>query len=85
MRGLVVALIVLAAVAAAFAFGFINIDQTRDAKLPKVAVEGGQAPKFDVDTAKVNVGTRTTEIDVPVVGTKKEEVEVPTMDVQKAH
>ena len=70
---LFVILIVVALVVAAFAFGFINIDQTKTAKLPDVKVEtsGGQAPAFDVDTAKVDVGTETKTIEVPTVSVEK--------------
>lgn len=73
--GWLIALLVIAAlVVAAFAFGLIDIDQTKQAKLPDVEVntEGGQAPSFDVDTADVDVGT------------KKETIEVPTVDVDRA-
>jgi hypothetical protein len=52
------AVVVVLAVIAAFAFGLINISQTREAKLPEVAVSGGQAPAFHVDTAKVAAGPK---------------------------
>jgi hypothetical protein len=67
---IVIALLVVAA----FAFGLINIDQTREAVAPTVKLEtsGGQAPVFDVQTADVDVGTKT------------ETVEVPTINVQPA-
>lgn len=86
MRGIIVAVVLVVAVIAAFAFGLIDINQTKDAKMPEVAVQGGQAPAFDVDTAKVNVGTKETSVDVPKVevGTTKTDVKVPTVDVQKA-
>jgi len=50
-------------------------------------VKGGQAPAFDVDTAKVDVGTKETSVDVPKVevGTTKTDVELPTVDVEKAN
>lgn len=71
---LFVILAIVALVVAAFAFGLIDIDQTKTAKLPDVKVEtsGGQAPAFDVDTAKVDVGT------------EKKTIEVPTLSVEKA-
>ena len=74
MGWLIALIVVVALVVAAFAFGLINIDQTQSAKLPDVKVEttGGQAPKFAVDTAKVDVGT------------KDETIKVPTVDVEKA-
>lgn len=68
--GWLIAIIVLVAlVVAAFAFGLIDIDQTKTAALPDVKVEtsGGQAPAFDVNTADVNVGTKTETIEVPTV------------------
>ncbi len=67
----IIAVVVL--VVAAFAFGFINIDQTKTAKLPDVKVEtsGGQAPAFDVNTAKVDVGTEKKTIEVPTVSMEK--------------
>ncbi len=87
MRAIVVAAILVILVIAAFAFGLVNINQTKDAKLPEVAVQGGQAPAFNVDTAKVNVGTKETTVEVPKVevGTTKTDVAVPTVDVQKAN
>ena len=86
MRGFVLAAIIIVVAIVAIAFGLINISQTREAKLPEVAVRGGQTPKFDVDTAKVNVSTRKEAIDVPKVdvGTKKEAIDVPVVDVDKA-
>ena len=84
--GLIIAIIAILAIIAAFAFGLIDINQTKETKLPEVSVQGGQTPAFDVDTAKVDVGTKDTDITVPKVevGTTKTEVKVPTIDVQKA-
>jgi hypothetical protein len=73
--GWLVALLVVAAlVVAAFAFGLIDINQTKETRLPDVKVEttGGQAPTFDADVADVDVGT------------KEETITVPTIDVDKA-
>jgi hypothetical protein len=85
--GIIVAVVAVLAVIAAFAFGLIDINQTKKASLPEVSVSGGSAPAFDVDTAKVAVGTKNTEVTVPKVevGTTKETVKVPTVDVQKAN
>jgi hypothetical protein len=87
MRGIMVVAILVLVVIAAFAFGLIDINQTKETQMPEVAVSGGQAPAFDVDTAKVDVGTRETSVDVPTVhvGTTKTEVDIPTVDVQKAN
>ena len=85
--GIIIAIVAVLAVIAAFAFGLIDIDQTKQTKLPEVSVQGGQAPAFDVDTAKVDVGTKTEDITVPKVdvGTTKTDIKVPTVDVEKAH
>lgn len=85
--GLVAAVIVIVAVIAAFAFGLIDINQTKETRLPDVSVQGGQAPAFDVDTADVDVGTKNTTVELPKVevGTTKEEVKLPTVDVDKAN
>lgn len=84
--GIIIAIVAVLAIIAAFAFGLIDIDQTKDTKLPEVSVQGGQAPAFDVDTAKVDVGTKTENIKVPTVdvGTKDQGIQVPTVDVDKA-
>ena len=85
---LVALLVVVALVVAAFAFGLIDIDQTREAKVPDVKVEatGGQAPAFDVNTADVDVSTKQESIEVPTVDvdTKKTDIAVPTVDVKPA-
>ena len=63
--------------------GLLRVDQTQQAELPKVSVSGGQAPKFDVQTAKVNVGTTQTTIDVPKVETEKKAIDLPKVTVVK--
>lgn len=83
---LVALVVIIALVVAAFAFKLISIDQLTGGSAPTVAVTGGSLPTFKVDTAKVNVGTKQTEITTPTVdvGTKKTAVDVPTLTVQKA-
>jgi hypothetical protein len=87
--GIIIAIVAVLAVIAAFAFGLIDIDQTKETKLPEVSVQGGQAPAFDADTAKVNVGSTTEDVKLPTVdvdvGTTKEQVKLPTVDVDKAN
>ncbi|WP_293879987.1 hypothetical protein [Sphingomonas sp.] len=78
-------MVVVIAGIAAFALGFINIDKTKDGKLPAIRAEGGQMPGFDVKTGKVEVGTKKTTVDVPTVGTHKETIETPTIGVKKAN
>src|SRR3546814_1723287 len=57
--GLIIAVVAVLVVIAVFAFGLVDIDQTRETALPEVKTEGGQMPAFDVDTADVDVGTTT--------------------------
>lgn len=66
-------LVIVGIVVAAFALGLVNIDQTKTAQLPDVKVEttGGQAPAFDVETAKIDVGSKQTTIEVPTVSVEK--------------
>jgi hypothetical protein len=72
MRALLsfIAIVALAAIAAV-SFGFLRIDQTRRAELPRVSISGGQAPKFDVHTVKVDIGTEKKAIDVPTVSVQR--------------
>ncbi len=68
MRAILVLLGVAALIVAALmSFGFIGLDQTRPAALPQVKVEGGQAPKFDVEVGKVDVGTVNRTVEVPAI------------------
>ena len=82
--GLIIAVVAVLVVIAVFAFGLVDIDQTRETALPEVKTEGGQMPAFDVDTADVDVGTTTETVELPkvAVDTTKEEVKVPTVDVE---
>ena len=70
-----------------FTLASCDIDQTQEAELPSVDVdvdaEAGQMPKFDVDWAEVNVGTRTETVKIPkvVVVMEEEEIEIPYVDV----
>lgn len=54
-----------------FATGFWSAD-VKEGALPQVDVsaKGGEMPKVDVDSKEVVVGTKKTEVDVPVVGVK---------------
>ena len=66
LLGLVVVIVVIL-----MAFGFINIDQTRQAQLPSVTVQGGQAPAFQADMGSVDVGTENKTVAVPHVDINK--------------
>ncbi len=58
---------VLAAVATTlmFALSACQVDKTQEGEMPDVKVEGGQLPSYDVETADVDVGTKTTTVEVP--------------------
>jgi hypothetical protein len=79
MRALILILIVVvAAVLIAIGTGFVNINQTREAKAPDVSAtrtgvtaKGGQAPAFDVETGSVKVGTQPTTVKVPALVVEK--------------
>ncbi|WP_121630794.1 hypothetical protein [Tropicibacter alexandrii] len=60
--GAVVAVLVIG-----FAFYMIDIDQTQEAQLPEVTVEGGQAPEFDAEVGDVDVDSETVEVEVPTL------------------
>ena len=77
------AVIVVLLLIAGLWLGLLRVDQTQQAQLPQVSVSGGQAPKFDVQTAKVNVGTTQTTIDVPKVETEKKAIDLPKVTVDK--
>jgi hypothetical protein len=49
--------------------GYIKLDQTQTAQLPRL--EGGQAPKFEASVAKVDVGTVNRTVEVPKVDVQK--------------
>lgn len=85
--GLIVAIIAVLVIIGAFAFGLIDINQTKEAALPEVKTEGGQMPAFDVDTADVDVGTKNATVELPKVDvdTQKEKIPVPTVDVKKTN
>ena len=77
------AVIVVLLLIAGLWLGLLRVDQTQQAELPKVSLSGGQAPKFDVQTAKVSVGTTQTVINVPKVETEKKAIDVPAVSVDK--
>jgi hypothetical protein len=75
---LLILIIVVVAILIALASGFLNINQTRQAKAPEVSTtrngvtaKGGQAPAFDVETGSVKVGTKQTTVKVPALVVEK--------------
>lgn len=70
MRTLLVLLgIVALALLAAMMLGLVRFDQTQMAQLPRL--EGGQAPKFNADVAKVNVGVENKTVALPEISVEK--------------
>jgi len=73
----IILFILILAVAArllAIGTGFVRIPMTRSAQPPNVSVnangvsvKGGQTPTFDIETGSVAVGTKTSNVSVPVV------------------
>ena len=75
MRAIIFILIIIVlAIIAALATGFLDINQIRGAKVPQVAAtrngitaKGGQPPAFDVETGSVSIGTKNTTVKVPAL------------------
>jgi hypothetical protein len=73
MRAILLLLILLVVgVIAAVATGFLDIDQTRSAEVPNISTsregvvaQGGQTPKFEVDTGSVAIGKGEATVPVP--------------------
>jgi hypothetical protein len=63
--------IIVIIVVVLMALGFINIDQTRNGKMPSISVQGGQAPAFQADVGSVDVGTENKTVQVPTVDVTK--------------
>lgn len=65
-----------------------DVDKTQEGEAPKVEVEGGQLPKYDVDGPDVDVKSEEKQVTVPDVDVdvKKEEktITVPHVDVKPA-
>ena len=93
MRAILLILILaVVAVIAAVASGFIDINQTREAKAPQVSAStngvtasGGQSPQFQVETGSVQVGTGTANVAAPTVRIepKNTRVAVPKVTVNR--
>nr|WP_314442004.1 hypothetical protein [uncultured Sphingomonas sp.] len=75
MRAVILLLILLIVGAIALvATGFVNVNQTQPAQVPAVAVgsdgvvvKGGQQPKFQVETGRIEVGKGQATIPVPEI------------------
>lgn len=54
--------------ASAFAFTGCDVRKTQDGEMPKVTVEGGKAPKYEVDGPEVKIEKKTIEVpDIDIV------------------
>ena len=92
MRSILFVLILaVVALLAAFQLGLFRTEQTQPAKLPtvqaddgKVRVEPGQAPRFEVQTGSVGIGTRDANVAVPKVRVEPGQttVRVPSVEVR---
>ena len=75
---LFILILVVIAIIIAVASGFLDINQTREAKAPEVSTtrtgvtaKGGQPPAFDVETGSVKVGTKPANVNVPTLVVQK--------------
>lgn len=77
--------IIALAFVAVVAWYMIDIEQTREARLPDVDVNvtGGQTPDYDVRTGDVDIGTKQTTVQVPDVKitTEEREITVPSIEI----
>jgi hypothetical protein len=75
MRALIfIMIIIVLAIIAALATGFLDINQIRGARAPQlsttsngVTAKGGQAPAFDVQTGSVKVGSKESTVKMPTL------------------
>lgn len=68
---LVVVLVALVLLAIAWAAGLFQVNTDGQLKAPEVNVEGGSVPDVNVETADIDVGTKTETIEVPTVDVSK--------------
>lgn len=94
MRAILLILILgVVGLIAAFATGFIDVSQVREARAPAIEAadgairaQGGQSPAFQVQTGSVEVGTQAANVAVPKIEVKRDQakVEVPKVEVRRA-
>lgn len=58
---------IAAAIALAFGVYMVDIDQTQEAALPEVTVEGGQMPEFDAEVGDIDVTSEEVTVTVPEI------------------
>lgn len=90
---LLILILVVVALIAAFATGFVDISQSREARAPKIEAadgairaQGGQSPAFEVQTGSVEVGTREANVAVPKIEVQRDKtkVDVPSVEIRRA-
>lgn len=74
---LILVLLAILAAIGLFATGYLNIDQTREARAP--TLDAGQTPAFNVDVRPVEVNTVTRNVQVPIVEMETRQIQVPTI------
>jgi len=88
---LLILMLVVVALIAAFATGYVDISQTRGARAPKleasdgsIRAQGGQSPAFEVQTGSVEMGTREANVAVPKIEVKRDKakVNVPSVEIR---
>ncbi len=88
LRLLLVLVVLIGLAVLAQMTGLISVNTSGMLRAPSVAVNvsGGEAPKVQVETAKVKVGVteRTVELPNVDVGMKDRSVDLPTINVDKA-
>jgi hypothetical protein len=68
--GRTVAIILLLAVllaVAAWVLGLFRVDTSGRLEAPEVSVSGGEVPEVEVETADIDVGTKTETIEIPTI------------------
>ena len=79
---LILILLAILVAIALVATGYINVNQTRQARSP--TIDAGQTPTFDVNVQPLEVGTVTKNVQVPVVEMQTKQIQVPTVHRQAA-
>ena len=84
MRAIVTILAIIVVIGIiAVATGFVDLHGDAG-KAPTVSVSGGQAPRVSADVGRIDVGTKTSTVEVPKVTTTTKTVETPSISVKKA-
>lgn len=72
-----VIIVAIAVFVIAWATGFVNFRTSGSLKAPDVAVTGGEVPSVRMETPDIDVGTRTTTVEVPTVDVDRPEGSEP--------